>query len=765
MAIMTLKEAADYINRQKPDFLQPAKERNQYICPICGHGKGGDGIRFYDNHYKCFGTCGEFHNVLGWYGINRGIPDDNAHFVDMVKGAADYYGLMLEDGNGTDRERTPAKKTSLPVQSKQDPAPVDYTAYLNECAARIQSTNYLTDRGISAETQKAFNIGYDPSYGTKNVNDDGSKSDAKWQTIIIPTSRGSYLARNIDRQATKLNRVRKRGKTHLFFTHKPFDDAPIFITEGEIDALSIYEKGGQAIGIGGLANRNALISMLKNSQDNMKPNQIIIPVLDNDEEGQKGQEALLNLLNEANIPNYEPIGFYDDHKDANDFLTADPEGLKAKIEQVKRESIAAVAKDRKILTPSEEIDAFLDDIRTDRYKPVPTGIDDVDKLLSGGFIRQELITLTAAPGMGKTVLAQQFAENMARNGRSALYFNLEMSKEQMIARSLARIGTDDLTALQILQGYKLTSEQLEAVREAAGIYKDRYGDRLEYNPQYYDTQDKQFKSCDAELNHIVSCIYQKAEAAKKEDQPAPVVFLDYLHLLRDEGKEPAEVIKRALDLFKSYAVTYNTVVFVIIASNRMANAAGRASTDSGRDTSALEYSGDKMLSINYMLTDSENGKTLNEVREAIRDFREHNQEIPQDYRLFSLTLTKSRFTEAPKRIILEFDGAHSRFKQIQQGARLKTDGFVDAAKDKTIPFNQKRNKQRDELIDAYTTLKLEKGSVTLGDMAERLQLTKATIKNRFKEYDEMGFKLMQGDKIIQDSKPADPITIIREQTD
>ena len=417
----------------------------------------------------------------------------------------------------------------------------------------------------------------------------------------------------------------------------------------------------------------------------------------------------------------------------------------------------------KILTPSEEIDAFLDDIRTDRYKPVPTGMEEVDKLLGGGFIRQELITLTAAPGMGKTVLAQQFAENMARNGRSALYFNLEMSREQMIARSLARIGAADLPALKILQGYALTEEQLEEVREAAEIYKDRYGDRLEYNPQYFDAQDGRYKNCDAELNHIVTCIRQKAEQAKKADQPTPVIFLDYLHLIRDEGKEPAEVIKRALDLLKAYAVEYNTVVFIIIASNRSTNATGRASADGGRDTSALEYSGDKMLSINYKLTDAEGGKSFSEVRDEIRDYLEHGQEIPQEYRLMSLTITKSRFTEAPKRILLEFDGKHSKYKQIQPGTVTKTDGFNNAAKDKTIPFNQKRNKQRDELLNAYTTIKLEKGTVTLGDMAEFLQITKATVKKRFKEYDEMGFKLTQGDRIIQDSKPAEPITITREK--
>lgn len=397
----------------------------------------------------------------------------------------------------------------------------------------------------------------------------------------------------------------------------------------------------------------------------------------------------------------------------------------------------------KILTPSEEIDAFLDDILTDRYKPVPTGIDNIDKLLGGGLIRQELVTMTAAPGMGKTVLSTQIAESLARYDNKVLFYNFEMSKEQLIARALSRIGVDTLTALQILQGYNMTPDQIAEVKEAAAQYKIRYGDNIEYNPQFFDVNDRKYKNCDRELQHISLSMIQAAERARSEDKPAPIVFIDYLHLILNEGDDQPEVIKKALAFFKEYAVNYNTLVFVILASNRYSNEQGRASMNSGRDTSTIEYSGDVMLSLNYKLTDKKDGMTVQEIQDKIREFTEKNEKIPQEYRLISLTLTKSRFTQAPARTFLEFDGEHSRFKQIQQGAQLKNaseikekertqPSTIDRLREENAKKSKKRQEDREKIKLAYYDLTEDYGEkVTLDALADKVGArTIATLKKQ-----------------------------------
>ena len=398
-------------------------------------------------------------------------------------------------------------------------------------------------------------------------------------------------------------------------------------------------------------------------------------------------------------------------------------------------------------TPADPMDSFLTAVFSERYKPIPTGIRDVDKALQGGFIRQNLIFLTAAPGMGKTTLAQQILEKMAQNGDSVLYFNLEMSREQMIARSLARIGVNGLNSLQILQAYKLNAEDQEQIRQAANIYKQRIGDKLIYNPTYRD-DNKRIKETGASLNNIIRAMRQAGNKAKSEDKPAPLVCIDYLHLLTGEKNEDTTaIIKRAVEEFKQYAVDYNTIVILISASNRSANKSGRAAMDSGRDTSNIEYSGDVMLSLNYKSSDRADGESAEEIADKIKECREQGQPIPEAYSLYPLRIVKSRFTEAYTRAILRFDGEHSKFTQVEQAGYKPLSAYKAPAKtpaDKitgshearaTVKKKQTaREHKRQDYIDAYERLKATKpDGVTIRDMADELGITQASVKANIKD--------------------------------
>lgn len=394
-------------------------------------------------------------------------------------------------------------------------------------------------------------------------------------------------------------------------------------------------------------------------------------------------------------------------------------------------------------TPADPMESFLSTICTERYKPIPTGFTDVDNVLNGGLIRQQIIFLTAAPGMGKTTLAQQIAENMARNGASVLYFNLEMSREQMLARSLARVGADGLNSLQILQAYKLTEEQRDKIREAANIYADRIGDRLIYNPTYRDENGK-IKEPGANLDNIIKAMRQAGNKAKKEERPAPIVVVDYLHLLSGNSNEDVTaIIKRATEELKQYATDYNSIVILISASNRSANKSGRASMDSGRDTSNIEYSGDVMLTLNYKSSDRADGESAEEIADKIKECREAGKPIPDEYTLYSLRIVKSRFTEAYTHAVLRFDGAHSRFTQVAKSGSVKP--LADYKKREAVPSGTNearatvkkkqdaRERKRQDYIDAYERLKGRIGGVTLSALADELGVSKASVKSNIKD--------------------------------
>lgn len=68
---------------------------------------------------------------------------------------------------------------------------------------------------------------------------------------------------------------------------------------------------------------------------------------------------------------------------------------------------------------------------------IPSGFYDLDKVTSG-FQDSDLIIIAARPGMGKTSLVLNIAENAAINfGKEILIFSLEMAASQLINRSIS----------------------------------------------------------------------------------------------------------------------------------------------------------------------------------------------------------------------------------------------------------------------------------------------------------------------------------------
>lgn len=70
------------------------------------------------------------------------------------------------------------------------------------------------------------------------------------------------------------------------------------------------------------------------------------------------------------------------------------------------------------------------------YAGLQTNFRDLDKVLSG-FGKSDLILLAARPGLGKTSLALNIAQNVGLQGKTVAIFSLEMSNEQLANRLLA----------------------------------------------------------------------------------------------------------------------------------------------------------------------------------------------------------------------------------------------------------------------------------------------------------------------------------------
>lgn len=290
---------------------------------------------------------------------------------------------------------------------------------------------------------------------------------------------------------------------------------------------------------------------------------------------------------------------------------------------------------------------FVAEIQTPAFAPIKTGMRDFDNLLAGGFRPQELVILGGAPGIGKTAFTQQLFEGIAAQGMPVLYFNLEMSRQQLFARSIARLTSKDgvaVTPAQVTDNSEWTVEQGKAIEAVCRRYAQEVAPFISYNP---------LAGRPAGLGAILATMTAAAEQARRDGTAPPAVVLDYLQLVEgDDKQEQAEVTKKAVKALKDYAIRYATFVFVITANNRESNKTGQATVDSGRDTSAIEYTADTMLQLTYRAS-------------VVPQEREVYDDRAQKY--------KKKWTTLPPAAILEMEDEFERL-------RLKSDIILRVVK-------------------------------------------------------------------------------------
>ena len=327
---------------------------------------------------------------------------------------------------------------------------------------------------------------------------------------------------------------------------------------------------------------------------------------------------------------YDVLG--DNGHDVNEAYLKDKEALRAKLNE------ATNARER------DYLDVFNHNIFSKVYKPIKTGVKFFDDI-EGGIINGQIYGIQGVPGSGKSALAQQLAEGIAKGGKKVLYFNFEMSKDQLIARQISRRLDEknpdkrkelDLTALEILNAWNLSQESQFHVENEINAYRKDTFPYLKY-------------ITDSEKRYIENLEEYVTSMADENPQEAPILFIDYMHLLSSKKEDDVkEILKKAAQVLKDYATKYNTVVFAILAVNRESGRKGELDLFSSRDSSNIEYGFDNIVAI-YHNTDNQ-------------EVKENNAKIIIYRRV------KSRFKKAGTTHKLYFDDKHMRFYSISETA-------------------------------------------------------------------------------------------------
>ena len=261
-------------------------------------------------------------------------------------------------------------------------------------------------------------------------------------------------------------------------------------------------------------------------------------------------------------------------------------------------------------------------------RSISTGFTLLDKLIIG-WQPGDLIIVAGRPAMGKSLLAKEFAE---ASGVPVLFFSLEMSRDQLIKRQLAAHSGVNYTSIRRAN---LTADDMDRIKKAT--------DKLSKIPISYSDK----------ANMSIAEIASTCEAFRKTNGALGMVVIDYLQLIRADGKleyREREVSQLSQRL-KTMARDLDVPVICLAQLNRACEIRGgdkKPMLSDLRESGSIEQDADTVIFV---------------WREAAYVEVEYTDGTTNAHEA-TLIVSKGRNTEIGS-VRVYFDGAHQRFLDLQ----------------------------------------------------------------------------------------------------
>jgi replicative DNA helicase len=577
----------------------------------------------YDNKREkvhCFG-CGVDWDIFDVIGDEYGLSNDK----DKFNKAYEIFGIDINNSqnqpkivyqfdNVDDSNQIPLNDNDPTDQVEGVRA--DLKPFFLQAQSNIGDPNckaYLLKRGISMETATKYRLGYVSDWKSPKVLSEGKNPPAT-PRIIIPTSKNSYLARDIrdDEEVPETQKAytkMKVGGVAIFNIDALTNGEPCFVTEGEFDALSFSEIGVNAAAIGSTSNTTLLLKQL----ETLSTYAPLILALDNDD---SGKQATIDLTNGLKEQNKQYLIFNTDYNDPNDFLVNDRLGferdaqecLKSLDEKLSEEAQGAaeeaIVEMQEYLQGSvyHKVAAFRDSIKLSKDKNfISTGFTRLDEVLGGGLY-DALYVLGAISSLGKTTFAIQIADYIASQGHDVLYFSLEMSTYEIMAKSISRHTYLHCSDNGIPANLSKDTRQITTGRN----YKDSMS--MDFIPQecdiIYCAEENYKKYADKLFIHegVGNLGAEKIKLAVMEHQKytgnAPIVIVDYLQILapsNERATDKQNTDKAVLEL-KRISRDFKIPVIAISSLNRQSYK-DKINMEAFKESGAIEYSSDVLIGL------------------------------------------------------------------------------------------------------------------------------------------------------------------------
>lgn len=655
---MDANEAKDEIKRRWRELWPHDKgkgENQGVICPLCQNGSGADGDGVKQDRRKeglflhCF-KCG-----FNGDAITLLEKELHAGYRQALEEGAKRLSLSVEWKNGGTAALKPPAQTSgnragSPAKpptgtnyhaGEEKPLKMDFSPFIESARAGLEderAREYLERRGISIETAAAYRLGYvaewtNPATGRKQS---GGR-------LIVPFAGDcGYLARSIggDEKGAKQN-----GGAVGLFGDALKGSGVVFIVEGWADALSIIEAGKEngaeyhAIALNGAANGSKLIEAAADFSG------VFLIALDADEAGRKAAEKLSAMMQEAGFL-FSVADLCGGCKDENEFLVMDRAGFSFACLEAHETATAAAEQAAR----PDSIEAYItgggwrEDVERGKQNREKTGFPALDDWLGGGLY-EGLTVISGFPSLGKTSLLWQIAENIAAGGCHVLFFALEMSRADMVAKSVSR------RAYQ--RGRDVTSDDAQSGRDAC---------REELRELLQDVGAR-LEVVEGSFGYGVETIRQRA---KRHKGGRLAVFVDYLQAAAD-FKGGGSEFTAISDTAKAFRQMARELHCPIICASSTARGGYNAAVgyDSFYGSSGIEYAADcaagLQLSAVYSKEYRDAGKERTGGKEKQTTLVERaKKETP---RRVSLVGLKNRRGAMSGRIDFLFDARHCAFTE------------------------------------------------------------------------------------------------------
>lgn len=577
------------------DIVELAKQKHKLVragstyrinpCPICN---GNDHFTIYpeSNSYNSFNDC-----------CNGGTVYDYLMEVERMDKNQAYNELLILTGK-EDMKKDPT--ISKPTKAEITESNHKYTNTIIQLYNKQseEDKQYFRDRGLSDEIIERYKL----SVG------DIKELDSQYygKRAIIPVwhkNEAVYWNSRAIEDDNKIKYMKARGNS-TYFNIDHLENAAanerIVICEGEFDALSLEDVGIKAIAIGGVGNYENFIKEVK------RKDILFLTGFDNSvtDDSKHGEHRL-------EIPSK--------FDDLNEWYVNDREsfkkGTKAQIKATKRpDSLYNYMRDKF----SQEI------LQYKKFKDKKTGFSNLDKETS---LYPGLYAIGGISTLGKTTFIHQMADQLAQKGEHIIFFSLEMSKLELITKSLARLTALDDTGVDFSRAINsldirmdnMTSNQKQRLTEAIDKYEDI---------------SQRFNIVEGNFDTNIFTIIQYVREYIKINKVKPVVIIDYLQIVQGDpnswsGKDELDGVVTGL---KQLSRDYNIAVIAVSSFNR-SNYMTPVDFESFNGSGNIEYTADVVWGLQLQAIHDDIFNSNNKIKEKRELINEAKKAIPRKIEL------------------------------------------------------------------------------------------------------------------------------------